>query len=47
MYKNRLRFFFFMVASNVHLSIINSFYMYQIQTSPGGDLFVSYCPNCL
>ena len=39
--------FFFMVASNVHLSIINSFYMYQIQFSPRRDLFISYCPFCL
>ena len=31
----------------MHLSIINSFYTYQIQFSPRGDIFVSYCPSCL
>ena len=43
-------FFFFIVVINVHLSItiiINSFDMYQIQFSPRGDIFVSYCPYCL
>ena len=38
---------FFIVVANVHLSIINSFYMYQIQFSSRGDIFVSYCPYYL
>ena len=36
--------FFFVVVTNVHLSIINSFYMYQIQFSPREDISLSYCP---
>ena len=39
-----LSFFSFVVVTNVHLSIINSFYMYKIQFSPRGDIYVSYCP---
>ena len=31
-------FFFFIVVANVHPSIINSFYRYQIQLSPKGEI---------
>ena len=40
-------FFFFIVVANVYLSIINSVNMYQIELSPRGDIFVSYCRYCL
>ena len=36
--------FFVVVVTNVHLSIINSFYMYQTQFSPREDISLSYCP---
>ena len=39
--------FFFNVVTNVHVSVNNSLNMDQIQFSPGGDIFVSYCPYCL
>ena len=48
-FKNELGIFLFssVVVTNVHLSIINSFYLYQIQFSPREDILVSYCPYCL